>query len=192
MSALLSASSPASTVSRTTAVPDPAHPAGSVVRPLERIARRWLGEVNWRTIVRHDPHERFHTLLYSGGDAEVWLIGWAPGQGLELHDHGDAHGSFVVAEGTLVEERTRRSGGGLRRTVANAGDALVFGPGDLHRIMNESDAPATSVHVYSPALTSMTYHGLGPDGVPVPLWRAEPDDFEWPTEPQFGDRRGVA
>lgn len=176
------------TVPRTVGAQDPV----ATIRPLERLARRWLAEIDWRRIVEHDQRERFHVLLHAGSSAEVWLNGWAPGQRLELHDHGDAHGAFVVAEGVLVEERMRVDGSELARTEAGAGDVVCFGPGDLHRIANEGDAPATTVHVYSPALTSMTYHGIDPDGRAVPLWRAEPDDFEWPTEPLDVTQRGVA
>ena len=39
---------------------------------------------------------------------EAWLIAWAPGGSLDLHDHGGSAGEVVVVEGELLERYTDR------------------------------------------------------------------------------------
>ena len=34
---------------------------------------------------------------------EAWVVGWTPGQHVDVHDHGDSAGVLVVVEGDLVE-----------------------------------------------------------------------------------------
>jgi predicted metal-dependent enzyme (double-stranded beta helix superfamily) len=58
----------------------------------------------WRPLVNHDPTRRWFEGLLLTSALEVWLIGWAPGQGTPVHDHGGSSGAMTVAEGTLEEE----------------------------------------------------------------------------------------
>jgi len=48
----------------------------------------------------------------------------------------------------------------LVRHELQAGATLGFGAGHVHDVTNESDEHALSLHVYSPALTSMTFYEL--------------------------------
>jgi hypothetical protein len=47
------------------------------------------------------------------------------------------------------------------------GSSRRFGSRHIHRITNRSDRPAVSVHVYGPALTSMTRYRIGQHGLDV-------------------------
>jgi quercetin dioxygenase-like cupin family protein len=107
----------------------------------------------WLQHVRHDELERRPVRLLATDAYEVWVIGWTTGQGVSLHDHGGSSGVVVVTEGRLVE---RAQGAAPRRL--EAGDAAVLGPDAVHEVFNAGDAPATSVHVYSPPLAAMGYH----------------------------------
>jgi predicted metal-dependent enzyme (double-stranded beta helix superfamily) len=118
----------------------------------------WL----WADHVRHDPDGRTPVRLLGSDRYEAWVIGWTPGQSVELHDHGDALGALVVTTGELVEITGRLH---PRRRVLAAGAARVMGPGHVHDVLNLGPEPATSVHVYSPPLTSMTFYDPG-DGHP--------------------------
>ena len=86
---------------------------------------------------------------------EAWLLGWAPGQHVGMHDHGDAAGAFLVLAGELRELLPER-----RRSVVDlsAGAMGVVTRGQLHDVGNVGSAPALSVHVYSPPLTTMTFY----------------------------------
>jgi len=111
----------------------------------------WL----WAEHVRHDPGGREPVRLLGTDRYEAWVIGWTPGQSVELHDHGDALGALVVTDGELVEITGRFH---PRRRVLATGTARVMGPGHVHDVLNVGPAPATSVHVYSPPLRTMTFY----------------------------------
>lgn len=123
----------------------------------------------WRPIVRHDPAERWYARLHHDDDVEIWLLGWEAGQDIQIHDHGGSSGAFVVAAGALVEHHTARGRRGpLRRRVHGPGEGAAFGPSYVHDLGNAGPGVATSIHVYSPPLTTLTYYDLV-DGVPVAL-----------------------
>ena len=108
----------------------------------------------WEPVIEHDPHERRPVRLLATERYEVWVIGWTTGQRAELHDHGDSAGAVVVVDGTLTERTVRCDG--VRSTVLPAGTGRDLPVGLVHEITNEHAAPATSIHVYSPPLTTMT------------------------------------
>lgn len=90
---------------------------------------------------------------------EVWLIAWAPGGALDLHDHGGSSGRLVVLEGELRECFTdRERPAPLRTTRIQAGQSLTVGPDRVHGVWNPGPARALSVHVYAPPLTTMTFY----------------------------------
>ena len=112
----------------------------------------------WRSLAQHTPNERWFTRLAAHADHDVWLIGWDSYQGVDLHDHGGSSGALYVVEGELLETSTRREGVFLQEQHLVAGTARAFGPGHVHRVVNPSAAPATSVHVYSPPLVTMDFY----------------------------------
>lgn len=113
----------------------------------------------WRPVVRHDFDHRWYIRLHWSRTVEVWLLGWQPGQDTRVHDHGGSSGAFVVTEGTLTERygRVDRWAGGRRRTHQR-GRACWFGPDYAHNLGNTGPGVATSVHAYSPPLSTMTYY----------------------------------
>ncbi|MCW2915473.1 MAG: cysteine dioxygenase type [Actinomycetia bacterium] len=117
----------------------------------------------WVHRVRLSADGRWYERLHQDSDHEVWLLSWMPGQSTGFHDHGDASGAFAVALGALEERRIT-----IARTVS-AGQARAFGPGYVHDVGNISDAPAVSVHVYSPPLSVMNRYDLDDDGRLVQL-----------------------
>jgi len=109
----------------------------------------------WLSHVRVDPERRHHVRLLGTDLYEAWLLGWAPGQHVGMHDHGDAAGAFFVLSGELRERLPQR-----RRSVVDlgAGATGVVARGQLHDVGNVSDRPALSIHVYSPPLSTMTFY----------------------------------
>ena len=110
----------------------------------------------WREHVAHDPDERVRIRLLATEAYEVWLLGWSPGQGVGLHDHGDANGAFIVVDGELVE--TRRGGCHLIDERLAPGAVGTVPAGHLHDVRNRSSRNATSIHAYSRPLTSMGFY----------------------------------
>jgi predicted metal-dependent enzyme (double-stranded beta helix superfamily) len=114
----------------------------------------------WRRRIDHDPEQRTHSLLLGTPAYDVWLLGWAPGQGIPLHDHGGSAGAITVVEGRLVEVYADEDHGDVlsTRVLEPGGRVVTFGRRHRHGVSNLHDGPATSIHVYSPPLALMTYY----------------------------------
>ena len=123
------------------------------------VAARWADPTRWPVPLRFDRAERWYARLAADDGHEVWALSWLPGQGTDLHDHGGSAGAFLVVAGALVEETV--SGGRLRPHRLAAGTGRRFGSRHVHVVTNRSTRPATSIHVYGPALTTMTRYRLG-------------------------------
>jgi Cysteine dioxygenase type I len=123
---------------------------------------------------------RKYELLERTADYELWVIYWPVAVGLSLHDHGGSAGAFQVVDGVLEETSTSLRGRRLRRRLIGAGRGKAFGPEYVHSIVNPETAPATSVHAYSPALSSMTFYSRSPSGLVVSRvvteWEGGPPD----------------
>jgi predicted metal-dependent enzyme (double-stranded beta helix superfamily) len=132
------------------AVPLPAHMLADIAsgfataRPL------------WSAVVRHDPDGRRPVRLVATERYEVWAIGWTTGQNVRVHDHGDSAGALAVTEGELTE--VVPEGGGVIERALAAGQLRDLPLGTIHDVVNRAVEPATSIHVYSPPLTTMTYY----------------------------------
>ena len=112
---------------------------------------------------------------------EAWVVGWTPGQHVEAHDHGDSAGVVVVVEGDLVEVLPV---GPQRLLRAWQPGAVVELPvGVVHDVVGLGPGTSTSIHVYSPPLSAMTYYD--DDGRPL---RMEDND----DEPAITDLRSVS
>ncbi len=132
---------------------------GNVV-PSE-IASRLAPAIRWPGAL--DVEDRSWRLVARTPDFDAWLISWPTGGKVELHDHGASSGAVSVISGTLVEavpwwDDTGRLS--LVRHELRAGTTLGFGTGHVHDVTNEVAEHALSLHVYSPALTSMASFDL--------------------------------
>jgi hypothetical protein len=110
-----------------------------------------------------DMERRSWRLMARTTDFDAWLIAWPSGGKVELHDHGNSTGAVSVIRGALVEAVPRRDETGglsLVHHELREGATLGFGAGHVHDVTNESDGPALSLHVYGPALTTMTFYDV--------------------------------
>jgi predicted metal-dependent enzyme (double-stranded beta helix superfamily) len=114
----------------------------------------------WAPLVRFDPATRVHVRALVAPAWEAWVLTWLPGQGTVIHDHGGSAGAFVVVDGGLTEETygLRRLEPGIREL--GVGQVRAFSSHHIHRVTNNGDVPTISVHVYAPAITSMTSYGV--------------------------------
>jgi uncharacterized cupin superfamily protein len=149
----------------------PGFPALSVrrsrVNPQE-VANRLAPAVRWPGAPATQRRE--WRLMARTPDFDAWLIAWPSGGKVELHDHGSSTGAVSVISGALVEAVPWRDDTGrlsLVRHELQAGATLGFGAGHVHDVTNESDQQALSLHVYSPALTSMTFYEVAGDQLVV-------------------------
>ncbi|MFI5894391.1 cysteine dioxygenase [Actinoplanes sp. NPDC051513] len=135
------------------------------------IATRFAaGPEHWPVAPRFNPVSRWYERLHVADDHEVWLLTWLPGQSTDLHDHGGSAGAFHVFAGSLTEDTVTTTAGGsphLTGRELGEGAGRRFSTRHIHRITNRSSRPAVSIHVYGPALTTMTRYRLGRDGLEV-------------------------
>nr|WP_308129333.1 cysteine dioxygenase family protein [Actinoplanes polyasparticus] len=133
-------------------------------------ARFAIAPEQWPVAPRFNPVDRWYHRLHVADDHEVWLLTWLPGQGTEWHDHGGSAGAFHVFGGTLTEDTVAVADGHPPRVTSRElgeGAGRRFGRHHVHRMTNRSRRPAVSVHVYGPALTTMTKYRLGAGSLEV-------------------------
>lgn len=121
--------------------------------------------VPWEMATGTQPTERCYELLLATDRYDAWLIHWPPGTGLEAHDHGGSEGAFTVVSGAL-EEDVHRDGVTVTRRVG-VGETRRFDDRHVHAVHNRGDVGATSVHVYSPPLSAMSFYATGGAGALV-------------------------
>lgn len=161
---------------RTTVAPRSAEPVRLEPEALVEIAKGIAASPLWAEHANHD-HDRRPVRLLATPSYEVWVLGWVAGQSVELHDHGDSAAAIVVTEGTLTEIVAPGPIDTSSRIVLPAGAVRAIPAGVVHDVLNLHPAPATSIHVYSPPLASMTFYDPV-DGRPM---RTEPVEPEVPA-----------
>jgi Cysteine dioxygenase type I len=123
----------------------------------------------WRPFERHDPQARYYHQLYRDPNVDVWLICWLDGQSTGYHDHDRSGGGVVVCSGTLFEDYFHRGPDGWIREASRehrAGGSFDFDRTYIHGVRHSrAGGPATSIHVYSPALWRMGHYEPDEAGV---------------------------
>jgi quercetin dioxygenase-like cupin family protein len=80
---------------------------------------------------------------------EAWLTTWPPDSEIGHHDHADATSVTRLVSGSLIESA------GSGHWVLHLGASVVTASYTTHALWNASSTEATSLHVYSPPLTSV-------------------------------------
>ena len=151
------------------------------LRHLEAIAEGIAASPLWHDLSDPTPEVRSAVRVVHTDAYEAWVLGWLPGHGVELHDHGTSDAAFTVVEGTLVEI-TGREDGSLSRLELSLGASRVVPAGRRHDVLNVAAERATSIHVYAPHLTAMTFYDPI-DGRPVRTEHVdEAHGAVWPDE----------
>jgi len=117
----------------------------------------------WRPLVRFDAEERVFVRLHCDDHLDAWLICWVSSQQTGLHDHDVSSGAVQVVEGRLTEDRLVL-GGGVATVEYEAGQGFRFDASRIHDVRHAGDAPAVSLHLYSPPLLRMGLYEVGEDG----------------------------
>ena len=117
----------------------------------------------WQRFVTHAGDARAYEQIWDDEQVNAWLICWSDGQDTGFHDHDDSAGAVVVIEGHVCEERLRLAGSCVARTFG-PGTTFFVGPSAIHRVLHAGDAPAVSIHAYSPPLRRTGAYRVGPAG----------------------------
>lgn len=159
------------------------------------LAREWAGDPElWRGLVHDVGEGRWYAPLFANDRVNGWLIIWAPGAALDLHDHGEATGTIAVVEGTLSERFFKRDDAiPLTERDLTTGSITSFGNDHIHEVRNAGTSPAVSIHVYAPSLEGMTFYELTGDTERLRVGRTETvdDASTASTRPSHADRPTV-
>ncbi len=131
---------------------------------LAEIAAGWAVTTSSEDVETPVPGDRTFLRVLLTEAYDVWVIRWGAEGRAPLHDHGGSTGALHVLAGTLVEYRPNPAGVGptLRRELGpDANRAMAAS--HVHEVVNEGDQVVTSVHVYSPPLTTMTHYERADD-----------------------------
>jgi|SRR5580704_5912354 predicted metal-dependent enzyme (double-stranded beta helix superfamily) len=132
---------------------------------LAELVRLAAATGEWASLVRYTEDERWYHRLERGENHEVWLLSWLPGQRTGFHDHCGSSGAFAVVAGELRERTPAARRPQPASAAFPAGRARSFGPRHVHEVVNESAAPAVSIHAYSPPLAGMRRYELTRSGL---------------------------
>jgi quercetin dioxygenase-like cupin family protein len=139
-------------MSRTTTITPAARTSPLAILPLLEALRDHADDPVLYELLDEPSDEREFFLLQQNEDYQLWLISWPPGSSTGWHDHGSAAGAYTVLAGSLVEQQWE---GSLQLAAVGPGDARAYAAGHVHDVKNRSDAPALSLHAYSPRLDAM-------------------------------------
>jgi len=91
-------------------------------------------------------------IMETGQDFEIFIITWKPGQQSPIHDHATFGCILKVLQGELVESLFTEALTLKKQTRLFTG-SIGFMKNEIgvHRVQNNSDITAVSLHVYAPS-----------------------------------------
>ena len=105
---------------------------------------------------------RVYQQIWDDEHVNAWVICWSEDQDTGFHDHDESAAAIGVISGRVREDRLR---------LGEAPRSRTFGPGAIftvpavaiHRVLHAGDAPAVTIHAYSPPLVRVGAYRIGPD-----------------------------
>lgn len=91
-------------------------------------------------------------LVFKTENLEIILMGWLPGQGTELHNHGSSDAITFVLNGEMACT-THYPDGSKVRSVLKKGEVELVPVGVSHEVKNNSNKNLLTLHIYSPPLS---------------------------------------
>ena len=117
----------------------------------------------WRRAVRHASDVRVYEQIWDDEHVNAWVICWSEDQDTGFHDHDESAAAIAVISGQVREDRLR---------LGRPPRSCTFGPGSIftvpavaiHRVLHAGDAPAVTLHAYSPPLVRTGAYRIGAEG----------------------------
>ena len=85
-----------------------------------------------------------------------------PGHDTGFHDHDHSSAAVTVLAGEVIEERLSLTGSVERRVAS--GELITIAKEAIHRVRHAGDAPAVTLHAYSPPLRRVGTYEVADDG----------------------------
>jgi cysteine dioxygenase len=110
-----------------------------------------LGDIKVDELVEYSDDGYTRKVLYVDENIEVILIGWGIGQSSTIHDHPSNGCIYRILGGEMVEYRYNSKLNVESTTKLKKGDiGNMMDNRYYHKMSNESDVRASSLHIYSP------------------------------------------
>jgi mannose-6-phosphate isomerase-like protein (cupin superfamily) len=131
---------------------------------LERFVAALAAEPDlWRHAIRHANDMRVYEQIWDDEDVNAWLICWSEDQDTGFHDHDESSAAIAVISGEVREDRLRLGHEPRSRTLG-PGSIFTVPAVAIHRVLHAGDAPAVTIHAYSPPLVRTGAYRIGADG----------------------------
>jgi quercetin dioxygenase-like cupin family protein len=117
----------------------------------------------WEHAVRHADDARVFELIWDDEDVNAWVICWSEDQDTGFHDHDISGAAISVISGHVREDRLTLAGE-PRLQIIGPGRTFTVPPVAIHRVLHTGDAPAVTIHAYSPPLARTGAYRTGPNG----------------------------
>ncbi|MGO9905249.1 MAG: cysteine dioxygenase [Solirubrobacteraceae bacterium] len=117
----------------------------------------------WRHAIRHANDVRVYEQIWDDDDVNAWVICWSHDQDTGFHDHDESSAAIAVIDGQVREDRLRLGQPPRSRTIG-PGSVFTVPSTAIHRVLHAGDAPAVTIHAYSPPLVRTGAYRIGPDG----------------------------
>ncbi len=119
---------------------------------LERfVAKLAADQDRWSHLVRHSDEMRVYEQIWDDEQVNAWVICWSEDQDTGFHDHDESAAAIAVLSGRVREERFRLGSEPVAHELG-AGAVFTVPPVAIHRVLHAGDAPAVTIHAYSPPL----------------------------------------
>ncbi|NVK73103.1 MAG: cysteine dioxygenase family protein [Oceanospirillaceae bacterium] len=106
--------------------------------------------------IRFDAESYTRNRVIRTDKFEILVLCWKAGQESKIHNHEDSTCMFMVVEGELTDTHFVRNSDQLISISVNelsyGQRSLLFGENYYHKISNNSNVDAVSIHLYSPPL----------------------------------------
>ena len=135
---------------------------------------------HWRRHIHHRADLRVTEQIWDDEQVNAWLICWSEDQDTGFHDHDESAAAIAVISGRVREDRLRLGGTPATQELG-PGAVFTIPPVAIHRVLHAGEAPAVTLHAYSPPLVRTGAYRLTVDGE---LQRqAQPYEVELRAEP---------
>jgi mannose-6-phosphate isomerase-like protein (cupin superfamily) len=132
---------------------------------LERFVRGLVATPElWRGHVRHSDDLRICEQIWDDDEVNAWVICWSEDQDTGFHDHDESAAAIAVISGHVRDERLVVGASGPNACELGAGDVFTVPPVAIHRVLHVGEAPAVTIHAYSPPLQRTGAYEVGENG----------------------------
>jgi quercetin dioxygenase-like cupin family protein len=118
---------------------------------------------HWQHAVRHAGDVRVYEPIWADDEVNAWVICWSEDQDTGFHDHDESAAAIAVISGQVREDRLRL-GGPPRTRILTTGSIFTVPSVAIHRVLHDGEAPAVTLHAYSPPLVRTGVYRIGADG----------------------------